>query len=97
MNNKDITVTFGEDGKSEWVNPVAKNVGAFKLDDKGNFSISNTGESSGRFSCAKGQEGKYTATWGEGCGSITFKLVEDGCKGRSQAMNGIQLNRKKGA
>jgi len=68
---------------------------AWKLDgDK--FSLKGTMDrpGGGRYSCAKGQEGKYIVTFSPDCASITLKLVSDECKGRGRGIDGLTAKKK---
>jgi hypothetical protein len=63
--------------------------------EAGAFSIHGVKvERGGRFSCSKDETGKYTPTFTPDCGTVTFKLVQDGCKGRSKTMDGASMKRK---
>ena len=48
----------------------------------------------GRFTCAKNEVGKYAFTFTPDCGTVTFKLQQDPCKGRALTADGISLKRK---
>lgn len=86
--------TFNADGTGLTHSQRADQEFAWKVEG-GVFNIHGIKvEKGGRFSCSKDEVGKWSYTFTPDCGSVTFKLKEDPCKGRAKTMDGASMKRK---
>jgi hypothetical protein len=86
--------TFNGDGSGMTHSQRADQEFAWKVEG-GAFAIHGVKvERGGRFACSKDEVGKYSYTFTPDCGTVTFKLTQDACKGRSKTMDGAAMKRK---
>jgi hypothetical protein len=90
-----IEFTFNADGTGMTHSARADQEIAWTLSGT-DFTIHGThGSHGGRFSCRNEDIGKWSATFSPDCNSLTFKLVQDPCKGRAkQVENPVTMKRK---
>ena len=88
-------LTFNADGTGITKSQRADQEFAWKQEAGGVFTIHGIKvERGGRFTCSKDEVGRYGYTFTPDCSSVSFKLTQDGCKGRSKTMDGISIKRK---
>jgi hypothetical protein len=90
-----IEFTFAADGTGATHSARADQDIAWTLSGS-DFTIHGThGSHGGRFSCKNEDIGKWSASFTPDCNSLTFKLVQDPCKGRAkQVENPVTMKRK---
>ena len=89
-----IDITFNADGTGVTHSARADQEIVWKVVG-GEFTLHGVKGAHGRFTCGNEDVARWAPTWSADCNSLSFKLVQDPCKGRAkQVENGITMKRK---
>lgn len=88
----DGLLVVSDNGSWEWTHGQSRAAGHWEVTES-SLTVADEDITGPGDLCPRGVRGRYSITWAQSCGTVSFAREEDPCLGRGRVLNGARLER----